>query len=164
MKKQKRSRKAVHSPIRIECASVAPVIRYKFPACQCAIEITTKAPTSQGRIEFYLILPKSYDGAGERRRFLGRIDSNNTLHIFRDGRHFLRAREGGVYAIDQHLLRMAADTKLFSRIHVETPVRGGILAPSVSELLTRKCFRYAGLDAQIGFKISEIKPDQKAVV
>jgi len=118
-------------------------VRFK---CGCRLQVKDKQVT--------LVLPKD-PSAGNRKRYVGHIDGDKVLHIHRDGRDFLRARQ--VYGLNVHLL-LSADTLGFNQIFCDTPARGGYL-PAIGELLGRKQFQYsaAGFEVQVGFAIKEIR-------
>jgi hypothetical protein len=143
----KKSRAGFHAPLRIparECASESLLsVRFK---CGCRLSL------SSGQV--FLILPKD-PTVGNRKRYLGHIDGNGTLHIHRDGRDFLRARQ--VYGLNVHLL-LSAGALGFNEIYCDTPARGGYLPP-IGKLLGRKQFQYraAGFEVQVGFGLKEIR-------
>lgn len=118
-------------------------VRFK---CGCRLQLKDSQVT--------LILPKD-PVTGNRKRHLGHVSADRVLHIHRDGRDFLRARN--VYGLNVHLL-LCAEAFAFDRIYCDTPTRGGFL-PTIEELLQRKQFQYtkAGFEMQVGFAIKEIR-------
>ena len=118
-------------------------VRFK---CGCRLQLRDK--------QVALVLPKD-PTAGNRKRHLGHIDDSGVLHIHRDGRDFLRARQ--IYGLNVHLL-LSAQALGFVQIYCDTPNRGGYL-PAIEELLQRKQFQYskAGFEVQVGFRIKEIR-------
>lgn len=127
-----------------ECRPECTVsVRFK---CGCRLELREKQVT--------LVLPKD-PAAGNRKRHLGYVAEDGVLHIHRDGRDFLRARN--CYGLNVHLLLSAAAFG-FSRVYCDTPARGGFLPP-IELLLQRKQFQYrkAGFEVQVGFGIKEIR-------
>ncbi len=136
------------------------VSRLRTPARECRPECSVSVRFKCGcRLQLKdgqvtLVLPKD-PTAGNRKRRLGHIDAGKVLHIHRDGRDFLRARQ--VYGLNVHLL-LSADVLGFDEIYCDTPARGGYLPP-IEELLQRKQFQYsaAGFEVQVGFRLKEIR-------
>ncbi len=140
-------RLAVPAKLRVpakECSSESLLsVRFK---CGCRLQLKDK--------QVSLVLPKD-PAAGNRKRRLGHIDGDKVLHIFRNGRDFLRSRQ--MYGLNVHLL-LSADALGFRQIYCDTPNRGGYLPP-LGELLGRKQFQYAtaGFEVQVGFALKEIR-------
>lgn len=144
MMRRKTKRMAeLRTPTR-QCSPEA-IVSIRF-ACGCRLQLKEKQVT--------LILPKD-PAAGNRKRYLGHVDEAQVLHIHRDGRDFLRARQ--MYGLNVHLL-LSAQALSFDRVYCDTPARGGFLPP-LDELLQRKQFQYAkaGFEVQVGFRLADIR-------
>ncbi len=144
-KKDSRARRAARLRVPSKECSPESLLSLRFK-CGCRLQLKDKQVT--------LVLPKD-PAAGNRRRYLGYIDGDRVLHILRDGRDFLRARQ--VYGLNVHLL-LSAEALGFREIYCTTPNRGGYLPP-IGELLGRKQFQYkaAGFEVQVGFALKEIR-------
>jgi hypothetical protein len=131
-----------------DCTNEGLVVRIKF-ACGCRLE--------RKNDQVFLTLPlRPGPCTGERKRLLGNV-KGTTLHIYRNGRDFLRVK--GCYGINVHLLESAVVLG-FDEVYCDTPVRGGRL-PRIGQLLARSRFVYAqaGFETQVGFTINEIGPE-----
>lgn len=140
-------KKSAMKPIRVparECSNEGVVsVRFK---CGCRLQLKDGEVT--------LILPKD-PVTGNRKRILGHVTADRVLRVYRDGRDFLRVRNG--YGLNVHLL-LCAEAFAFDRVHCQTPNRDGYL-PSVEDLLHRKQFQYrkAGFEMQVSFRLAEIR-------
>ena len=142
VKRKSRSKKFSHTPQPLPCDG-APKLRMRYP-CGCVLTVESQ------KVFLTLAVPPV---AGKQKRFIGRLD-NAVLHIFRAGREFFRRRS--CYGLDQHIIRAARQIG-FDRIHVTTPARAGFLRASIDELLARRPFQYHTYEAQVPFKIAEIR-------